>query len=63
MEHTDSYRKGGWRGIMVEGRGRDWSKNMNDPWTWTTVVWGGTVGARGGLGGGGQKGKNWDNCN
>ena len=35
---------------------------MNDSWTWTTER-GVTVGERGGLGGGGQKGKNWDNCN
>ena len=34
---------------------------MNDPWTWTTV-WGLTVGAGGGMGRGGQKGKKWDNC-
>ena len=35
---------------------------MNDPWTWTTG-WGLTVGEGIGLGGGGQWGKNWDNCN
>ena len=38
---------------------------MNDLWTWTPV-WGPTVGAGvgwGGLGRGGQRGKNWDNCN
>ena len=35
---------------------------MNDPQTWTKV-WGLTVGVGSGLGGGGQKGKNWDNCN
>ena len=35
---------------------------MNDPWTWTTV-WGQTMGEEGGLGGGCQWGKNWDNCN
>ena len=29
---------------------------MNDPWAWTTV-WGLTVGAGGGMGRGGQKGK------
>ena len=34
---------------------------MNDPWTWTTER-GLTVGEKGGLGGEGQKGKNWDNC-
>ena len=35
---------------------------MNDPWTWTTV-WGLTVGAGGGIRGGGQRWKNWDNHN
>ena len=35
---------------------------MNDPQTWTTV-WEWTVGARGGMGRGGQRQKNWDNCN
>ena len=35
---------------------------MNDPWTWTTV-WGWTVGAEDGLGGGRQREINWDNCN
>ena len=35
---------------------------MNDPQTRTTG-WGLTVGAGGGLGGGGQRGKNWDTCN
>ena len=35
---------------------------MNDPWTWTTT-WGWTVGAGVGWDGGGQRGKNWDNCN
>ena len=34
---------------------------MNDPGTWT-MERGLTVGWRGGVGGGGQKGKNWDNC-
>ena len=34
---------------------------MNGPWTWTTV-WGIIVGMGGGLGGGGKRGKNWDNC-
>ena len=38
------------------------SINNNDPWTWPTV-WGLTVGAEGGLGGGRQREKNWDNCN
>ena len=32
---------------------------MNDVWTWTTERL--TVGYRGGLDGGGQKGKKWDN--
>ena len=35
---------------------------MNDPWAWTTV-WGLTVGAGGGIRGGGQRWKNWDNHN
>ena len=35
---------------------------MNDPQTWTTV-WEWTVGARGGMGRGGQRQKNWDNYN
>ena len=37
---------------------------MNDPWTWT-MVWGLTVGGGGGgePGRGGQRGKNWNNCN
>ena len=35
---------------------------MNDPWTWTTGC-GLTVGGGSGLGRGGQRGKNWDNCN
>ena len=35
---------------------------MKDPWTWTTV-WGLTMGVRVGLGGRGQKEKNWDDCN
>ena len=35
---------------------------VSDPWTWTTV-WGLTVGVGDGLSGGGQRGKNWDNCN
>ena len=35
---------------------------MNDPQTGTTV-WGWTVGAGGGMGRGGQRGKSWDNCN
>ena len=51
------------------GRGKGGKKGngvvrtcMSDPWTWT-MVRGLTVGVGDGLGGGGQKGKNWDNCN
>ena len=47
---------------MVEGRGRTRQRTcMNDPWTWTPV-WGLTVGAGGGPGGGEQRVKNWDDC-
>ena len=48
---------------MVE-RGKETSQStcMNDPQTWT-AVWGLTVGAGGGMGGGGQRGKIGDNCN
>ena len=35
---------------------------MNDPWTWTMVL-GLTVGAGCGLGGEGQMGIIWKNCN
>ena len=35
---------------------------MHDPWTWTTG-WELTVGVGGGLGEGGQRGGNGDNCN
>ena len=35
---------------------------MNDPWTWMTS-WGLTVGIGDGMGGLGQRGKNWDTCN
>ena len=35
---------------------------MNDPWTWTTM-WGQTMGVEDRMGGRGQRGKNWDNCN
>ena len=46
--------KGGKKGEEITQR-----TSMNDPWTWT-MVWGLTVGARGGggLGGGEQRGKN-----
>ena len=46
----------------TEGEGTSQTTCVNDPWTWTTV-WGLTVGLEGGLGGGGQRGKNWNNCN
>ena len=49
-------------GWAVEGRGKGWSKHMYDMWTWTTER-GLTAGQRSGLGGGGQKGKNWDSSN
>ena len=49
-------------GIMEERRGRDQRTCMNDPRTWTTV-WELTVGVGGGMCRGGQRGKNWDNCN
>ena len=45
-----------------EGEGSSQRTCMNDPWAWT-MVWGLTVGAGGGLGGGGQRRENWDNCN
>ena len=35
---------------------------MNDPWTWT-MAWELIVGVWGGMGGGWQRGKNWDDCN
>ena len=35
---------------------------MNDPRPWTTR-WGLTMGAGRGVGWGGQREKNWDNCN
>ena len=54
-----------------EGRGEYWWKGgegtsqrtcVNDTWTWT-AVWGLTVGEGEGLGGKGQREKNWNNCN
>ena len=57
--------------VRGEGGGGDWLKEgegpsqrpcMKDPWTWTTV-WGLTIEVGGGLGGEGQRGKHWDNCN
>ena len=50
---------GGW---WKEGEGTSQRTRMNDPWTWTRV-WGLTMGGRSGVGRGGQRGKNWDNCN
>ena len=35
---------------------------MNGPQTWT-AVWEWTVGAGGGMGGGGHRGESWDKCN
>ena len=49
-------------GVWIkEGEGISQRIYMKDPWTWTTV-WALTVEVVGGLGGGGQRGKNWDNC-
>ena len=48
-------------GVVEKGEGTSQQTCMNDPWPWTTV-WELTVGDRGRLGVGGQKGKNWDNC-
>ena len=39
-----------------EGEGSRPGTRMDDPQTWTT-------GEEGGMGGGGQRGKNWENCN
>ena len=58
MEQTDSDQCGGWE--VGEGTGQ--RTCMNDPWIWTTV-WGLAVRVGGGLGRGGQRGKNWDNYN
>ena len=45
-----------------EGEGTSQRICLNDPRTWITV-WGLTVGAGRGLGGGGPCGKNWNQCN
>lgn len=51
------------RPIAGGGRGEQWKgkglvkTSMSDKWAWTVGL-----GERGGLGGGGRKGKNW-NCN
>ena len=55
MEQTDSDHMGGrGRSWWKEGEGTRQRTCMNDPWTWTSV-WGFTVGAGGGLSGGGQR--------
>ena len=58
LEHTDSGQREEGCGITL-GRteGTSQRKCVNDPWTWT-MVWGQTVRAGVGLGGGGQRGKN-----
>ena len=53
MEQTESEQRGRRRGTTVERRGTC----VNDPQTWTTV-WELTVGVRGGVGRGGQRGEN-----
>ena len=63
MEQTDSCGRGGGRDDWwKEGEGACQRTCMNDSWTWT-MERGLTVGERGKLGGGGQKEKNWVNCN
>ena len=63
MEQThSSQRGGGWGEQGKEGEVTSQRTYMNNPWTWT-MVWGLTVGAGGGLGGGRQREKIWDNCN
>ena len=63
MEQTDSDQRVGGRGIMVERReGTRKISCMNGPRTWTTL-WKLTVGVGSGMGRGGRRGKNWDNCN
>ena len=54
--------RGRGRRIMVGRReGTRRRTCMNDPRAWTTV-WELTVGVGGRVGGGGQRGKSWDNC-
>ena len=48
--------------ITVGREGTSQRTCMNDPQTWTTV-WELIVGAGGEMSEGGQRGKNWDNCN
>ena len=47
---------------MKEGEGISQRTYMRDPWT-QTVVWGLPEGLWWGLGGGGRRGKSWENCN
>ena len=63
MEQTDSSRRGGRRRKWwKEGEKTSQRTGMNDSWTGTTER-GVTAGEGGGMGRGGQKEKNWDNCN
>ena len=63
MKQTDRGQKGERRGILVErDEGTRQRTCMNDPRTWTRVREL-TVGVGNGMGGRGQRGKNWDNCN
>ena len=47
-------------GDWLKGEGVSQKPYINDPWT---MVWGLTMGVGGGLGRGGQREENWDNCN
>ena len=58
MEQTDNGQSEEW---WEEGEWTSQRTCMNDQGTWT-MVWGLTVGPWGGLGRGGQRGRNWDNC-
>ena len=62
MQQTDSEQKRVERGIMVERRGRDQTKNMYEWLTDMDNSVGIDCGSEGGMGGEGQKEKNWDNC-
>ena len=61
-QHPDGGGEGEREEWWKEGEGISLRTCMNDPWTWTTVC-GWTVGVGSGLGKGGQRGGNWDNCN
>ena len=63
MEQTDSGQRGGARGIMVERRGRDQTKNMYEWLTDMDNSVGIDCGSGGGMGRIGQRGKYWDSCN